>query len=173
DGTNGDTILERIEANFLRTALVARGAVIDTKGGKGRTVKLDVAMDRARLEDVLRLAVKAPKSPMSGAMKLTTSFLLPPGEEDVVDKLRLKGRFSIARAQFASYDVQGKVNELSHRGRGKNPDEEPGNVVSNFTGRFALGDAKLELPELTFDVPGTRVELNGRYGLRAETLDFR
>ena len=62
DGTNGDTLLERIDGSFLNTSLVAKGAVVETPGKKGRTVTLDVTMDKARLEDVLQLAVKAPEA---------------------------------------------------------------------------------------------------------------
>src|SRR5439155_27018499 len=88
DGTNGDTILERIDGSFLKTSLVAKGGVVDMPGKAGRQVTLDIAMDQARVEDVLRLVVKSAKPPMIGALKLTTKFVLPPGHRDVVDKLR-------------------------------------------------------------------------------------
>src|SRR5262249_36340852 len=45
DGTTGDTLLERIDAQFLHSALVAKGAVLDGPSGqKGRTVSLDITM---------------------------------------------------------------------------------------------------------------------------------
>jgi hypothetical protein len=172
DGTNGDTLLERIDASFLNTSLVAKGAVVETPGKKGRTVTLDVTMDKARLEDVLQLAVKAPRPPMTGALRLTTKLVLPPGEQDVVEKLHLDGRFAIAGGRFTNLDVQKNINELSHRGSGKSPDVERQKVASDFTGRFALRDGVLELPSVTFDVPGAAVQLNGHYALRPETLEF-
>jgi hypothetical protein len=46
-------------------------------------------------------------------------------------------------------------------------------VASDFQGRFKLAAGKLALPEVTFDVPGARVELTGEYGLKRETLDFK
>src|SRR5262249_39403784 len=47
DGTTGDTLLERIDAEFLRSALVAKGAVLDgPTGQRGRTVSLDITMTR-------------------------------------------------------------------------------------------------------------------------------
>ena len=119
DGTNGNTILERIDASFLKTAIVAKGAVVDLPGDPGREVALDVTIDRGRLEDVLTLAVKTPKPPMQGALKLTTRFVLPPGDKDVVEKLRLKGQFTIAGGRFTSDEVQRKINELSRRGRAR------------------------------------------------------
>jgi hypothetical protein len=174
DGTNGDTRLDEIDATFLNSHLLAKGAVVDGKKGEhGRTVMLDVNMDRARIEDVMVMAVNTPKPPMTGALKLTTKFLLPPGESDVSQRLRLDGRFSIAKAKFTNYDVQGKINEISKRTRGDTEDPKQQNVVSDFGGRFRLGDGRLMLPDLTFTVPGAKVELAGGYALKPETLDFK
>jgi len=172
DGTNGDTILERIDGSFLKTSLVAKGSVVDMPGKAGRQVVLDIVMDQARVEDVLRLVVKSAKPPMIGALKLTTKFVLPPGHRDVVDKLRLDGQFSIARVQFTEINVQDKIDELSHRSRGKSPDVEQQHVVSDFKGRFRLADGRLMLPALTFAAPGAAVSLAGSYALRPEMLDF-
>ena len=172
DGTNGDTILERIDAQFLESSLSAKGSVMGAPpGAKGRVVTLDIQMDRARIEDVMRMAIKA-DPPLRGALKLTTKFVLPPGEADVAERLRLDGAFAVARVRFMNYDVQGKINELSRRGRGR-ADMPQDRVVSDFQGRFRLGDGRLALPMLTFTVPGAQVQLAGRYALRPEWLDFQ
>jgi hypothetical protein len=174
DGTNGDTRLNVIDAWFLNSYLHATGAVLDApKGKQGRTVTLDVAMDRSRIEDVMKMAVNAALPPMVGALKLNTKFLLPPGENDVADRLRLDGRFWIAKAQFTNYDVQGKIEELSKRGRGKTAEPAKQRVASDFQGRFKLADGRLVLPDVSFDVPGARVELAGTYALKPETIDFK
>ena len=173
DGTNGDTRLNNIDAWFLNSYLHATGAVLDApKGQSGRSVSLDVVMDKARIEDVMRMVVKS-AAPMVGALKLDTKFLLPPGENDVVDRLRLDGRFAILKARFTNYDVQGKIEELSKRGRGKTAEPAKERVASDFQGRFKLADGRLALPNLSFDVPGARVELAGTYALKPETLDFK
>lgn len=172
DGTNGDTRLERIDGSFLNTSLVATGAVLDVPGGDGHRVSLDVTIDRGRLEDVLRLAVNTPKPPLVGALRLHTSFEIPPGDRDVIQKLRLNGRFTIVHGRFASDEIQQKIAELSHRARGKKADVPQERVASDFTGRFALGQGVLKLPTVTFNVPGADVRLSGQYALRQETLDF-
>jgi hypothetical protein len=172
DGTNGDTRLEEVKASFLNTSLTAKGGVFDVEGVKGRLVTLDITMDRGRLEDVLRLAMKTPKSPMTGSLRLTTKFDLPPGDRDVVDKLKLKGRFVIHQGRFTNTDVQQKINGLSRRASGKSPEAVDGRVSSTFAGHFALADGRLTLPTLTFNVPGAVVELKGGYALRPETLSF-
>ena len=174
DGTNGDTRLERIDAWFLSSYLLAKGAVLDgPKGQHGRTVTLDVAMDKSRIEDVMKMAVKAATPPMTGALKLNTKFLLPPGESDVVDRLRLDGQFWIGKARFTNYNVQGKIEELSKRALAKTEEAGKEHVVSDFQGKFKLADGRLELPDLTFAVPGAKVRLAGVYALKAETLDFK
>jgi hypothetical protein len=174
DGTNGDTRLKDIDAWFLSSYLHATGAVLDApKGRHGRTVSLDVAMDKSRIEDVMTMAVKTASPPMVGTLKLNTKFLLPPGENDVIDRLRLDGRFWIGKARFTNYDVQGRIEELSRRGRGKTAEPAKARVASDFQGRFKLGDGRLALPEVSFDVPGARVELAGTYALKRETLDFK
>ena len=133
DGTNGDTRLENIDAWFLSSYLHATGAVLDApKGQHGRTVTLDVAMDKSRIEDIMKMAVKAASPPMVGALKLNTKFLLPPGENDVVDRLRLDGDFTIAQAKFTNYDVQGKIEELSKRASAKTAAARKEQVASNF-----------------------------------------
>ena len=42
DGTDGDTYLNRVDAQLARTSLTAQGAVVGTKGVKGRTINLNV-----------------------------------------------------------------------------------------------------------------------------------
>jgi len=173
DATNGDTLLDEIDAKFLNTSLVAKGGVYNKPGVRGRTVTLDITMDDGRLEDVMRLAVNTDTAPMIGALSLHTSFVLPPGDEDVVDKLGLNGRFAIGRGRFTNPTVQQKIAELSRRASGKLKDPAPTKrVQSDFTGRFRLAKGVLALPSVTFDVPGAAVQLAGQYSLEAERIAF-
>jgi hypothetical protein len=91
----------------------------------------------------------------------------------VVERLRLDGKFVIAQVKFTDYDVQGKINELSHRARAKDLNTDRTGVASDFQGRFKLGDGRLALPDLSFSVPGAKVVLAGHYALKPETLDFK
>jgi AsmA-like C-terminal region len=173
DGTNGNTILDEVDASFLNTSILAKGSVAGEPNQPGRTVSLDVTMSQGRLEDVLRLAVKAPRPPMIGGLRLTTRFVLPPGDDEVVRKLRLDGRFTIAGTRFTDATVQDRINELSHRGSGKVREAEVPRVASRFEGSFKLGAGRLEIPNVTFDVPGSLVDLAGTYDLVPETLNFK
>ena len=177
DGTNGNTLLDEVTAKILDTTIVAKGGVIGKPHVHGRTVTLDVKIDNGRLEDIMRMVVKTPKAPMTGGLRLNTKFVLPPDDVDVVKKLRLDGSFRLSGARFTSADVQKKIVELSQRGSGKVGDKaeavEPAKVTSKFDGRFKLADSRLEIPDVTFDVPGAAVQLAGDYALVPETIDFK
>lgn len=171
DGTNGNTFLERVEARLLETVILAHGAVERTRDVKGRKVTLDVAIEDGRIEDVLKLAVKSDKALMTGRMQLKTKFLLPAGDEDVIDKLALDGSFRLDEARFVNINVQQRINMLSQRGQGELHDEGP-SVVSKLSGRFVLRNGVLSLSELTFAVPGAIVQLTGTFDLKGDALDF-
>jgi hypothetical protein len=176
DGTNGDTWLDRVDAKLGQSNIVASGAVVRDRDVKGRHVALDIQIREARIEDVLRLAVKAAKAPMSGRIDLTTTFLLPAGEQDVIDRLHLNGQFRLAQARFSNIDVQRRIEALSLRARGKEDAEPTGDgssVVSNLRGRFVMRSATLDFKELTFQIPGAVVQLAGIYDMRSESLDFQ
>jgi len=172
DGTNGNTLLQPVHGTFLQTSLVAEGGVVEREGEDGRTVTLDVVMNEARIEDVLRLAVKSSEPPMTGALKLTTKFVLPPGKVDAIDKLNLDGSFEIATARFVKGQVQEKLNELSQKAQGVR-DESPDEVASDFKGRFIMRGGVIRFSSVSFTMPGTRVDVSGAFTLRSEALDFR
>lgn len=172
NGTNGNTQLEQVDATVFESHIHAKGAVVRTTAVEGRHVALDVSVDRARLEDLLKLAMKAAKPPVTGAVRINTRFFLPAGEADVVRRLRLDGDFALDHARFTSFNVQKRINTLSEKGRGLDPSTEGGSVVSQLRGRFTLKSAALTFSNLTFSVPGAVVQLAGTYHLERESLDF-
>ena len=171
DGTNGNTFLEHVEARLLETAILAHGAVERTQDVKGRKVTLDVAIENGRIEDVLKLAVNANKALMTGRMRLNAKFLLPAGDQDVIDKLELDGTFGLDEARFTNINVQQRIDMLSRRGRGEVHNEGP-SVISKLSGRFVLRKGVLSFADLTFAVPGAVVQLAGTFDLKADALDF-
>jgi hypothetical protein len=173
DGTDGDTYLQPVNAQFGRSSLVARGGVYGKVGVKGKTVSLDVTVSNSRIEDLLRLTVKGDQPLMTGAIAFKTKFELPPGDQDISKKLYLNGGFGIGSAQFTRLKLQEKIDDLSQRARGQvGNDAEDERVVSNLRGSFVLNHGLIKFPNLTFAMPGAAVQLEGSYGLDAEEIDF-
>lgn len=172
DGTDGDTYLKSVDAKLRDTALFASGAVTGTKGVKGRTVQLHVKVSDGRMEDLLELAVKSEKPVLTGRIALHTDFTLPPGERDVVERLRLDGEFDLAKAEFGDPAVREKLASMSQRARGADPANAPDQVVTNLEGKFRLAAATLSLASLRFQMPGATVQLAGTYGLLSEAIEL-
>jgi hypothetical protein len=173
DGTNGNTLLEPVRAHFLNSGVVANGGVVKNRGEKGRRVELDVTVDDGRVEDMIRLATKSDEPVLRGPIAFKTKFDLPPGEADIMDRLRLDGVFTVGPARFAEAGLREKLKSLSRRGKGEPESPQAGSDVSNLKGRFVLRDGVLSFPNLAFDLEGASVQLRGTYALRTEELNFR
>jgi hypothetical protein len=172
DGTNGDTLLHPVTAHLLNTIIVAQGGVVKSPDKKGRLIDLDVTVNQGRLEDLMRLAVKADHPPMTGAITFHTKFDLPHENASISDRLNLNGKFLVAQGQFTSPDVTGKIKTLSRKAQGHPDDEDVGSSVSELKGNFILDNGILTFRGLTFKVTGAEVALNGTYTLQKEDLDF-
>ena len=179
DGTDGDTYLQPVEARFGKTTLLTHGSVSGIPGRKGKTITLAVEGSDARIEDLLLFAVRqAP--PLTGAVRLKTNFELPPGPEDISEKLKLDGSFEINAARFTSGTVQQKVDNLRQQSRGE-PEQAKGkgetsaedDVISAMRGGFRMAGGVITFSDLRFQVPAAQVRLNGTYQIKDESLDLR
>jgi hypothetical protein len=176
DGTNGETLLQPVKAQFRNTTIIANGGVVNRPGTKGKTIGLNVRSDGARIEDLIQLVTKG-RPPLTGVAHLQSTFVLPPGKRDVVQRLNLNGQFSLAAARFTDPEVQRKILTLSRRGRGINEKEERGlpneSPVSNLSAAFHLQEGVMSFTRVSFDVPGAAVVLHGTYTLSDSNMDFR
>src|SRR5437867_6579972 len=172
DGTNGDTLLRPVIAHFLNSTIIANGGVVKVRTGKGRDIILGVSAENARIEDLLKLAVKEDKPLLTGMVRLKTKFELPPGENDISDRLNLNGEFGLGNALFTSPEIREKLRALSRRGQGKPEDKDAGSPVSQLKGHFILRGAVITFRRLSFEVEGAAVQLTGTYALKTEQLEF-
>jgi len=175
DGTTGDTYLHPVKARIQHTPLVARGFVVRISRPEGHWVRLDVAIDKGKIEDLLWLGVRTDPTVMTGEVQLTTKFDLPPGEDDLSDRLKLLGKFAVANAHFTNAKLQRKIGTLSLRSQGKPrlaKGGAPEDVLSSMSGKFALRAGVLSFSELQFMVPGTEVSMAGKYSLDGNQFDF-
>ncbi len=179
DATDGDTYLQPVKARFLHSSLLARGYVVRIQGEPGRHVYLNVTMDQARVEDLLRLGVRTDPPVMVGQVKLHTTLDLPPGPQDVAHKLRLQGNFAIVNGRFSSAKIQSSIDKLSLRSQGQvelaTQQARDGKMQlarSQMQGDFQLEDASLRLSNLRYDIPGAAIKLAGIYSLDGAKFNF-
>lgn len=172
DGTSGDVLLDPVVAKFGKTSMVCKGAVVKKKGLKGKSIILDVHLDDGRIEDVVKLAV-AGNPPLVGKIQFRSKMELPPGDIDVIQKLRLDGSFGVGNAEFTTPTVQEKIETLSQKSRGIDDDEvKDERIVSDLKGSFILRNAIVTFKKLSFMVPGAAVHLEGTYNVSSAKIDF-
>jgi hypothetical protein len=175
DGTDGDTYLQPVKANFLHTSFTADGKVIRMQNPRGHDIELNVVMGQARIEDLLQLGVKTEPPVMSGPVSLRTQLSLPAGSEDVADRLRLNGNFKIPAGIFSNDKIQDRIDALSLRAQGlpKLAKEHVDvNVPSELSGTFLLKGGSFSFSPLLFSVPGVHSKVHGVYSLDGNVFDF-
>jgi hypothetical protein len=179
DGLDGNTYLQPVKARFGHSFLIARGFVVQEKGQPGRRVSLDVTIDQARIEDLLRLGVRTDPPVMEGPAKLHTHVEIAPGTGDVAHRLGLHGNFAITNARFSSDKMQRRVDEISLRSQGQvelAAEHERDNnfpvVQSQMSGDFNLANAELNLTNLLYKIPGATIKLAGVYSLDGARFNF-
>jgi hypothetical protein len=173
NGTDGTTILERVDATLYDTPMVVSGAITNLAGPGRHQVDLDVTVENGRVEDLLALVLDAPEPVMTGDVSLKAKLSLPPGPTRVRERIALEGTFGLASTRFTSEQVQQRLQDLSRRTQGKSKEDPIGRVLTNLSGTFALGKGRVRLTRLSFQVPGARVGLNGTYSLASGALDLR
>jgi hypothetical protein len=106
---------------------------------------------------------------------MKTMFSLPPGADDITERLRLAGEFHIPDASFTNNKVQERIDSMSLRGMGetKRLHQSPEvKVPSDLQGTFTLRQGVLSFSFLHFQVPGMHADMAGQYSLDGSTFDF-
>jgi len=183
DGTNGDTWLEPVDATLGHSHFTAEGQIVrvvaagdgGVKQSLGHDIALTIDVDRARIEDFLRLASRSGAPLLTGAVTVKARLDIPPGAAPVHERMRLQGAFALEQAQFSSAKIQKGIEQLSARGQGhpkdaKKTDAAP--VDSTMKGDFQMADGTITLPSLIYTVPGATIQLKGTYAVKGGALDF-
>jgi hypothetical protein len=172
DGTNGDTVLHPVRAILGESVIVASGSV-ENVPQKGHDITLDVTTPKARIEDILQLAINSDKPFLRGPVNVKAKLHLPAGKEKVIDKMTLDGSFALTNARWNNSDVREKLQSFSRHAQGQPSDGDAGSAVTDMKGVFALKNDVIHFSKLTFSVPGADVELTGTYDIRARNIDMR
>jgi hypothetical protein len=173
DGTNGNTVLDPVQAKLGQSMFTCKGEVAKREGDPGKRILIDVDMRDARLEDVLFLAMKQERPFMRGPLKLSTKLEIPPGTGTIGQRLLLRnGKFQIVDAHFTGSTIQSKIDEFSRRGQGQPGEESVSEVPVRMKGDFELGGGSIRFSSLNFEIPGALLNLAGQYRFLEDDIDF-
>ena len=181
---NGDVRLEHVETAVVKTNVLARGAVQGFPGRKGKVTALDLNVGNGRIQDILRLFIKEPRSPIVGIVSFRTHVTIPPEGRPFEQEVVLVGDFGIDEGRFTKTETQKKVEGLSERAQGKktgekgkgdendDDDEDSSRVISGLKGHVVLKDGVATLTNISFSVPGAVAYMHGTFNLLNERIDF-
>jgi hypothetical protein len=207
DGTDGDTWLQPVDAMLGKSHFTAQGQIVrlkipppspdksstpqvkavslqspsptqaELRPQGGLDIQLAINVDRARIEDFLRLAMRGSAAPvLTGAVKVKATLHIPSGKTPVPQRMTLKGKFFLDQAQFSSPKIQGGIEQLSLRGQGRPKDlkmTDPSSVDSTMESDFQMANGVITLPGLAYAVPGATINVAGTYGVTDGALNFK
>lgn len=182
DGTNGNVYLDKVHGQLMNTPMTVVGSVTRVmevpedphSRVRGHDVELDLDIRDGRAEDLLRAGVRS-GAMMTGRVRLATHVSVMPGQEKVMERMRLRGSAHIDGAQFTSARMQNSVDKLSMRSEGNAKQVKEGDaqvVPSAMDGEFTMVHRVVDFSRLDYSLPGADVEVQGRYSLIEKTYDF-
>jgi hypothetical protein len=184
---NGDVHLDHVETMIVKTNVLARGSIEEEPGPRRKITSLDLNVSNGRIQDVLRLFVKEPRSPIVGAISFRAHVTIPPEGRPFEQEVVLVGDFGIDESHFTKPETQKKVNSLSERAEGKKTEEkekeekkgdesadaeDPERVISDLRGHVVLKNGVATLTNVSFSVPGAVAYMQGTFNLVNEKIDF-
>lgn len=199
DGTDGDTWLDPVDATLGQSHFTLHGQVVrlkiaDVQGSAtnspdsgtsqaeavspfrgGHDIALNLNVDRARIEDFLRLTSHSGSPLLTGAVTVKAKLHIPPGQIPVQERLQLAGNFVLDKALFTSAKIQDRIEQLSLRGQGRPKDvktTDPATIDSTMKSDFQMAGGVVTLQNLNYSVPGALIQLKGTYGMDGGALDF-
>ena len=172
NGWNGDVSLKNVKAQLNNSIVLARGEIASQKGSEGKTVSLTGIQNEGNITDWLELLAHNHHPKMTGAMKFRTIVYVPPGQQDFIKRVNLRGDFEIGQAEFTKPATQEKVNELSQTARGMKPEDAGDSVFENMRGHVEMENAVANVNDLYFGVPGALAHMHGTYGVESGKIDL-
>ena len=175
DATKGDTYLKQVDADFLKTHVVAAGSIAASADGKGKTALIEVRAKNARIEDLLLLFVEAKQAPMSGTVGLHATVELPPGDDEFLSKVKVRGGFGLAGGMFSNASTQEGMDKLSAGAQGekKKDDAETETELADLDGQVNIAGGVARFSDLSFWIPGAHARVEGTYNLINYKIDLR
>lgn len=187
NGLNGDVHLQHVESTIVKTRVLAKGSIEEQPGPRGKVTSVDLNSNNGRIQDLLRLFISQPQSPIVGKISFRAHVTIPPEGRPFEQEVILVGDFGIDDSHFTKPETQKKINGLSERAEGKKTEEKekqekkgeedsdadaPERVVSDLRGHVVLKNGVATLTNISFSVPGATAYMHGTFNLLNEKVDF-
>jgi len=172
DASNDTGSIQNLKGTLGTSSFTGNGFALNVQDDRIRDIAVDLSVDNGRLEDILPLAVKSATSPMGGALRVRANLEIPPGKQDILNRLSLNGDFTATNARFSSVDLRERLRNVSRKPEEHLNDQPSGSPLTGIQGHLLLNNGVAEFSDLVFDLEGVSAHLNGSYQLASERLDL-
>jgi hypothetical protein len=184
DALNGDVRLEHVESKIVKTNVLARGSVKGIAGHHGKVTSLDLNTSNGRIQDILRLFIKEPRSPITGTISFRAHATVPPEGRPFEQEVVIVGDFGVDEGRFTKPKTQKEIDNLSERARGKkvedkdrenekgDDDDDSSRAIADLRGHVELRNGVATLTNISFSVPGAIAHMHGTFNLLNQRIDF-
>jgi AsmA-like C-terminal region len=185
DALNGDVQLEHVETTIVKTNVLARGGVQGTSRLPGKTTSVDLNTSSGRIQDLLRLFIKEPQSPIVGKISFRAHATVPPEGRPFEQEVVVVGDFGVDEGHFTKLKTQEEIDNLSERARGKKVDDKDkdknqgdddennaSRAIADLRGHVELRNGVATFTNISFMVPGAIAYMHGTFSLVNEKIDF-
>jgi hypothetical protein len=172
DAANGSASIEQMNGVLQISPFAASGLVSNVQDDRLRDIALQLSMSHGRLDDLLPLAVKSKTSPISGPLRVRGKLEIIPGDQEILDRLRLEADFAASNARFSSLNLRERLRNVSRKAQGHPRSEAAGSSLSGMQGHVRLNQGTAQFSNLMFDLEGASARLNGSYQLANERLNL-
>lgn len=152
DGTDGDTILDQVNASLGHSQFTTSGQIVRVRldektghavptsplakeampqpfssaqagpGSGGHNIDLNLNIAHGQIDDFLKLASKSTTPLLTGTVAVKAHLIVPPAPIPVDQRIKLDGTFQLSGTRFTSDKIQGRIQQLSLRGQGRPED---------------------------------------------------
>lgn len=171
DALNGDVFMTQLEVQSGQTVIRAHGQV----AGSPKITELEIAMDKGRVEDVLRPFSKR-QVPVDGPATLHAhAYVAAPGKP-FLERLQLVGHFDAPAEVSTEKAIEQKLSAFSRREvenaqDPRKPAPPPGaDAISSIQGPATIRKGVISTPGIVFRIPGASATLHGTFALEDQAV---
>jgi hypothetical protein len=168
NGTNGDVVIQNIEARTGKSLITASGSVV----GKPNKVNLTIATKDSRVQDLLKI-VEQDEPSVLGRASFHAAVTLNNGPGEFLQRLGLNGEISLAQISFVKPDKQHDMNSFAARVQ-KNPPSgsksDPAQVTAAASSQTTFQQGTAYFPDVHVTLPGADAHLRGTFNLMSTRI---
>jgi AsmA-like C-terminal region len=175
-GENGDMDIHSVELKVRETSIRAAGSI----KGDDKATNLEITVNRGRAEDLMRPFIHD-EVPIAGPISLKAHAYLGPSGDGFMERLRVKGAFTVPAQTITDQDEEKSLSAFSERAQGKQKPntgvvageksrQPQRDVLSSLNGPAQIGGGIASTSHMVFRVPGAEAMLAGTFRFHDESV---